>query len=227
VLFTPSSAAAGAVALPDTAMTIADAARYLAVHEPDLGITDPYELTPPQLDAATALLEHQAPHVALWWSAFTDLVDAFEAGTVDVAEGSPLAFSVLSLGRRDAYTASIPSEGATGWADTWMMTADAPHPNCMIRWMRWTSTADVQAEMAIWYGGSPSNAEACDAIRSKLGDTASAGDTLRLEHCGDAAFLSSLALWRTPSVSCGDDRGRVCAGYPAWLERWSSIRDGV
>src|SRR4029079_10800015 len=33
------------------------------------------------------------------------------------------------------------------------------------------------------------------------------------------------ALWRVPSVDCGDERGRACAGYPAWLLRWQSIRD--
>ena len=39
------------------------------------------------------------------------------------------------------------------------------------------------------------------------------------------AFLSSLHLWTVPSVACGDDRGRACAGYPAWLLRWGEIRD--
>jgi hypothetical protein len=48
---------------------------------------------------------------------------------------------------------------------------------------------------------------------------------LRFGRCGDEAFLSSLALWRMPTVDCGDARGRSCTGLPAWLLRWRSIRD--
>ena len=33
---------------------------YLKTHQPDLGITDPYELTEDQLDAAVELLKAQA-----------------------------------------------------------------------------------------------------------------------------------------------------------------------
>ena len=35
-------------------------------------------------------------------------------------------------------------------------------------------------------------------------------------HCGDAAFLDSLHLWKTPQVDCGDDRGDVCIDYSEW-----------
>ena len=41
-----------------------------------------------------------------------------------------------------------PVEGMTGWADTWMISANAPHPNCMLQWMDWTMQADVQAGSA-------------------------------------------------------------------------------
>ena len=39
---------------------IADAALYLKAHNPELGITDPYELTQAQFDAAVALLQGAA-----------------------------------------------------------------------------------------------------------------------------------------------------------------------
>ena len=32
-------------------------------------------------------------------------------------------------------TPAQPTEGMTGWADTWMISANAPHPNCMLEWM--------------------------------------------------------------------------------------------
>ena len=48
---------AGKITAYDSAIYIADAAMYLMAHNPDLGITDPYELTQEQLDAATELLK--------------------------------------------------------------------------------------------------------------------------------------------------------------------------
>ena len=215
-------------AMIDSPMSLADAALYLAVHEPDLGISDPYELTPAQLDAAAALLEAQAPSVGLNWTAFTDLVDAFRAGQIDAGVGWPIALSLLAGQGEDEtgrFDGVVPSEGLTGWADTWMVTADAPHPNCMIRWMRWTMTASVQAEMALWYGAAPSNGKACRLIREQLGTFGDLVDTLRFGKCGNEAFLSSLHLWTVPSVDCGDERGRACTGASAWALRWSEIRD--
>ena len=46
----------GQVTVPDNPIQIADAALYLKTHQPSLGITDPYELTQPQFQAAVSLL---------------------------------------------------------------------------------------------------------------------------------------------------------------------------
>jgi putative spermidine/putrescine transport system substrate-binding protein len=224
VVFEADTPYAERIAMLDTPMTIADAARYLAVHDPALGIEDPYALTPAQLDAATALLEDQESRVGLYWSLLPDAVDAFRQGDVIVGAAWPIVLGLL-----DSYElpfdAAEPAEGMTGWADTWMIAAEAPHPNCMLLWMRWTLSAKVQAEMAMWYGGAPSNGRACDLIRDELGQFADVVDTLRYGRCGDEEFLASLALWRMPTVECGDERGRACTGLPAWRLRWRSIRD--
>jgi hypothetical protein len=49
-------------------------------------------------------------------------------------------------------------------------------------------------------------------------------DTLKQSHCGDAEFLDSLYLWKTPQVDCGDDRGEVCIDYSEWTQAWTEIR---
>lgn len=224
VVFEPDTPYAGRIAMFDSPMAIADAALYLAARDPELEIDDPYALTIEQLDAATALLEDQAPRVGLYWSFFTDAIQAFGEGKVVVGSAWPIALSLLEIQERPV-AALVPAEGITGWADTWMVAADAPHPNCMLRWMGWTLSAEVQAEMALWYGGAPSNGRACELIRRELGDFADLADGLRFGRCGDEEFLGSLALWRTPTVDCGDARGRACTGAPAWRSRWSSVRD--
>ena len=56
---------------------------------------------------------------------------------------------------------TIPKEGATGWADTWLLATNAPHPNCAYKWMQWVTTPKVQAEEAIYFGETPANTLAC------------------------------------------------------------------
>jgi putative spermidine/putrescine transport system substrate-binding protein len=223
VVYEPDTPYAGRIAMLDSPMTIADAALYLASDQPDLGIKDPYALSPTQLEAATTLLADQAPRVGLYWARFTDAVDAFRERDVLVGTGWPIVLSLLDLGR-SSIGAVVPAEGMTGWADTWMIAAEAPHPNCMLMWMRWSLNPRVQSETALWYGGAPSNGRACGFIRRRLGDFADLADTLRFGRCGDEEFLASLALWRMPTVDCGDDRGRSCTGLAAWRTRWRFVR---
>ena len=46
----------------DDPIYIADAAVYLKAHQPDLGITNPYELNDDQFNAAVNLLKQQHPY---------------------------------------------------------------------------------------------------------------------------------------------------------------------
>lgn len=222
VVLEPDSPYAGRIAMIDGPMAIAQAALYLASREPELEIDDPYALTAPQLDAAAALLLEQHDAVGVYWRLFTDSLDAFRDDDVVVGMAWPVTLSLLEA-EDLPVAAADPVEGMTGWADTWMLAADAPNPNCMLRWMRWTLSAEVQAEMAFWYGGAPSNGRACGFIRERLGEFADLVDTLRFGRCGDEQFLASLALWRVPTVECGDGRGRACTGIAAWRARWAEI----
>jgi putative spermidine/putrescine transport system substrate-binding protein len=116
----------------------------------------------------------------------------------------------------------------TGWADTWMISANAPHPNCMLKWMAWTMQPEVQAEVSDWYGAAGSNVESCQATKDFVVDLYGEGadadvDTIRYSFCGDAEFLDSLYLWKTPLPDCGDDRGDTCLDYSEWTQAWTEI----
>ena len=209
---------AGKITAYDSAIYIADAALYLKTHQPDLGITDPYELTSDQLDAATELLKQQADMVTKYWAIYTDEIDGFDSGDMVIGTAWPVNQQYITKVPVDNV---IPSEGVTGWADTWMLTSDAPHPNCMLKWMEYTLHPDVQVQVALFYGATPSNASACPSLDKKLADAAA------IYHCGDDEFLSALALWKTPLAECGDDRGATCMDYNAWTEKWLSVRGGA
>ncbi len=157
----------GSITAYDDPIYIADAALYLKTHNPDLGITDPYELTQDQFDAAIELLKAQQPMVTKYWSLYTDEIDGFNDGSMLVGTAWPIN---LTYTKDDAPAAAyIPTEGVTGWADTWMISANAPHPNCMLKWMQWTMKPDIQAQVGIFYGAAGSNTKSCDLIAEGLG----------------------------------------------------------
>jgi putative spermidine/putrescine transport system substrate-binding protein len=216
---------AGQVTGYDFPIFIADAAMYLMSTQPDLGITDPYELSEDQLNAAVELLTSQATMIEQYWNVYTQEIDGFANGSMVVGTAWPVNLSLLELDQ--PVLAVEPAEGMTGWADTWMMSTSAPHPNCMLEWMKWTMTADVQAEVAEYYGAAGSNVASCDVLRASLDeqfDFGDAVDTVRYGNCGNAEFLDSLWLWKTPVAACGDDRGNTCMDYSVWQQKWTEIR---
>ena len=129
----------GQVTVPDNPIQIADAALYLKTTKPSLGITDPYELTQPQFQAAVSLLAQQRPLIEKYWGLASQEIFDFKNGNAIVGAGWPYQVSTL---KADKFTIGsvVPSEGATGWADTWMLAAKAPHPNCAYKWMQYIST---------------------------------------------------------------------------------------
>jgi putative spermidine/putrescine transport system substrate-binding protein len=215
VVFEANTPYAGKVTAYDSPIYIADAALYLKTHNPDLGITDPYELTQEQLDAAVTLLKQQADLISKYWAVYTDEIDGFDSGDMVVGTAWPVNQQYVSKVPVDSV---IPSEGVTGWADTWMMSSHAQHPNCMLMWMEYTLRPEVQTEVALFYGATPSNTASCAELDKALADAAA------IYHCGDDSFLSSVLLWKTPIAECGDDRGAVCMDYTAWTSKWLEIR---
>jgi putative spermidine/putrescine transport system substrate-binding protein len=218
-VFESNSPYAGQITAYDSPIYIADAALYLKAAQPDLGITDPYELTSDQLDAATQLLQQQAGMIGKYWAAYTDEIKGFDSGDMVVGTAWPVNQQYIELDNKVPVESTIPSEGVTGWADTWMMSSNAPHPNCMLMWMQYTLQPEVQAEVAVFYGATPSNSASCKQLNKELGSAAA------IYHCGDDAFLSSVALWKTPLADCGNGSSD-CMDYNAWTEKWLEIRGG-
>ena len=97
---------------------------------------------------------------------------------------------------------------STGWADTWMISANAPNPNCMLKWMDHTLQPDVQAEVGIYYGAAGSNVESCQVIAETLGEGGEdLVDSVEYSFCGNEEFLDSTPPVEDAAGACGDDRG--------------------
>jgi putative spermidine/putrescine transport system substrate-binding protein len=205
----------GQITVPDNPIQIADAALYLEKTKPSLGITDPYELTQPQFQAAVALLAQQRPLIEKYWAlASTEIFD-FKNGNATLGAGWPYQVSALKAAKFPIGSV-VPAEGATGWADTWMLAAKAPHPNCAYMWMQYISTPQVQAEQAVSYGETPDNSQAC-AYMDKL----QAGSCAQYHANAPASYLAQISLWKTPLATC-DNGQNDCVPYASWVSAWNT-----
>ena len=208
----------GRVSVPDNPMQIADAALYLRDTVPGLRIGDPYELTKPQFDAAVALLRRQRPLVRRYWEYATEQIQDFRTGAAVVGSAWPYQGQVLRAANVPVRE-FVPREGSTAWADSWMLSAKAKHPNCAYKWLQYVFTAPVQATEALALRESPANPGAC-----RLLEAAEAGLCAIYHAAAPPSFMKRLAFWKTPVASCGGSRGKKCVPYAAWQKAWAKIR---
>jgi putative spermidine/putrescine transport system substrate-binding protein len=207
----------GRVSVPDNPIQIADAALYLSKAQPALGIADPYELNQKQLDAAVALLKKQKPLIKKYWALDSDEVDLFRNGDAVIGAAWPFATITLQDAKQPVKDL-IPKEGATGWADTWMLSAKAKHPNCSYEWMKWISTPKVQAQQALSFGETPANTKACPFM-----DKIQKGGCKRYHADAPASYFNSIKFWKTPVADCGNGK-TDCTDYTVWQQKWQEIK---
>jgi putative spermidine/putrescine transport system substrate-binding protein len=222
VMFDPKVAAKykSKISAYDDPIYIADAAVYLKAHQPELGIENPYELNEEQFEAAVNLLKEQRANIGEYWSDAAKQISAFAGGDDSLGttwqyqyfalkgEGHPVAASPASQG-------FLPKEGATGWSDTWMISSEAKHPNCMYMWMNWIVSPKVNAEVAEFFGEAPAQTLACKQTENK--------NFCNEYHAENPGFWKRVYYWETPLSECGNGSSD-CKDYNDWVQAWTSIK---
>jgi putative spermidine/putrescine transport system substrate-binding protein len=204
----------GRVQAFDGPIYIADAALYLMHNQPELGITDPYELNRDQFNAALELLRGQRQIVGRYWHDAFIQMDDFKNEGVVASSSWPFQVNLLQL-EGEPIASTIPVEGATGWADTTMMHADAPHPNCAYMWLEHSINPKLQGDLAAWFGSVPAVLDACKG-NELLTDAGC--DTNGLQN------FDKIHFWRTPVADCGD--GKECVPYHEWVTNYIAVIGG-
>jgi len=202
----------GRVQAFDGPIYIADAALYLMTKKPELGIKDPYELNEAQYKAALELLQGQRELIHRYWHDATVQVEDFTKEGV-VASGSwPYQVNTL-LAAKQPIASTIPAEGATGWADTTMMHAEAAHPNCAYKWMEHSLSNQVQGDLASWFGSVPVVPDACkdNALLGADGCKTNGIDNFDKIH-----------FWKTPVTACVS-QNNACVPYATWSTDYVAV----
>jgi putative spermidine/putrescine transport system substrate-binding protein len=210
----------GRVQAFDGPIYIADAALYLMKKKPDLGTKDHYELNETQYKAALDTLRAQKQLVSRYWHDAFIQIDDFKNEGVVASSSWPFQVNLLQADKavmeKTPIASTVPEEGATGWADTTMMHAEAAHPNCAYMWMEHSLSPKVQGDLAAWFGSVPANLAACKG-NALLTDTGC--DTNGLQN------FDKIAFWRTPVAKCAS-QAEGCVPYHRWVSDMIAVLGG-
>ncbi|MGE0238248.1 MAG: ABC transporter substrate-binding protein [Parvibaculaceae bacterium] len=205
----------GRVQAFDGPIYIADAALYLMKHKPDLGIKDPYELNEDQYKAALELLRAQRKLVGRYWHDAMIQIDDFKNEGVAASSSWPFQVNLL-VADKQPIASTVPEEGATGWADTTMMHAEAANPNCAYMWLEHSINPKLQGDLAAWFGSVPAVTAACkgNALLTDAGcDTNGLGN------------FEKIHFWRTPVAKC-PSQSAGCVPYYRWVSDYIAVLGG-
>jgi spermidine/putrescine transport system substrate-binding protein len=99
-----------------------------------------------ELEEARKILLDCAPHIlALDSDTYGDKMASGEA-TLTLGWTGPLGQELAELVTAGDAGYSVPSEGTLFWMDTWVMLAEAPHPNAAYAWLDFIHRPQIQAE---------------------------------------------------------------------------------
>jgi len=204
----------GRVQAYDGAIYMADAALYLMSAQPELGIKDPYELNETQYQAVLDLLRKQHPLIHRYWHDYNVQMSDFKNEGVVASGAWPFQVNMLQ-GESQPIASAIPKEGATGWADTTMLSATAKNPICAYKWLEWSLNDKVQAPLAEWFGANPSVPTACEAKAPGGSD-----------FCSTNGFeqFTQIHFWKTPQTKCASND--KCVPYSYWTKDYIAIMGG-
>ena len=214
-VFDPNSPYKGKITAYDSPIYIADAALYLMKSKPELKITNPYALDQTQLQAAVDLLKVQHPLLSNYWADYTTEVKAFDSQSSVLGTAWQINVNLINADGKVKVDGVVPSEGATGWSDTWMISSKAQHPNCMYKWMDYIISPKVNDQVAEWFGEAPAQTKACDVATKGFCEQ---------YHALDAQYASSIYYWTTPTKNCLDGRGDICTDYADWVQAWTNVK---
>jgi putative spermidine/putrescine transport system substrate-binding protein len=159
-------------------------------------------LTNAQLDKIKSVLMKQRPLIRTYWATAGDFDGLFKNGEAVVGAGWPL-MTVQLKADHVPVADTIPKEGATGWADTWMLSTHSSHQACAYAWMNYVLSPQVQKQVVAITDYSPANLKTA----ALLGPKQSAA-----LHITDARYFNSLRFWQTPP------------NYQKWQQIWTAVK---
>ncbi len=185
----------GKLSTADNPITIADVALYL-------GYKDCYNLSSTQLAQVKKTLQAQKPLLRKYWESAADLENAFENHEVVASNG----WSLMTMDLKKVnfpVGETIPREGATGWADTWMISTSSPNTDLALEWINYMIGPAGQLGVigVTGYSGA-----------SRLAIPKLSKAQVHALHMDDLSYFNRLHMWTEP------------ANYGDWVTVWNDAK---
>lgn len=189
----------GKITVPDNPIQIADPALQFFNQQ------NPYAISQDVLDQVTNKLKQQRPLVRKYWVLASDFEQLFKSGDATIGAGWPLMTNDLRKAGMNVGEV-LPSEGVTGWADSWMLSKNAKHPICAYQYINYVTSPEVQAKVADVTAYSPANQKTCAVV----------GPARCKElHITDQKYYDAIKYWQTPIAP---------TNYRQWTDAWATVR---
>ncbi len=160
---------------------------------------DPYVLDDGQLAAIKDMLLAQRPLVRAYWNFGGELAELYVNGEIDISDAWPYATIQAKAG--GATVEEVwPSEGVTGWSDSWMITSGAQNVDLCYSWIDFMLGPDGQMGVLEGNKYAITNQKVIDSLP----------DELRAELYMDniAEWYNKILMWKNvPNMD-------------AWLQVW-------
>jgi putative spermidine/putrescine transport system substrate-binding protein len=147
------------------------------------------------------VLQKQRPLIRKYWASAGDVEQAFKSHEVTLGAVWPLMTNDLKKAG-EPVAETIPREGATGWADTWMLSTHSQHTACAYAWMNYALSPKVQKQVVEVTSYSPANLKTA----ALLGPARS-----KALHITDTRYFDSIQFWQTPP------------NYAKWQQIWNDV----
>jgi spermidine/putrescine-binding protein len=166
---------------------------------------DPYQLTDEQLAQVKDILVKQRPLVRLYWNTGLELAQAFLNKEVVVADGwSWISGQIKTEGGNPVE--SIPTEGVTGWSDSWVISKNAKNYDLALKWADWMIGPEGQVGLTEVMGYSITNKVAAASL------TPERQAELRLTDV--TSEYAKIKMWK------------FVANYDKWVQVWNEATQG-
>lgn len=166
---------------------------------------NPYELDDEQLAQVKDLLLQQRPLIRTYWNYGDELKQLIASGEVVISDAWPY----VAVGSREAglpVVEVIPSEGVTGWSDSWMLTAGAQNVDLAYKWMDYMIGPDGQLGVLRNNNYAITNRVVIDGLDAQL------RTDLRMDNIEEG--YDQILMWRN------------VPNYDKWLQVWQEATTG-
>ena len=166
---------------------------------------NPYELDDEQLAQVKDLLLQQRPLIRTYWNYGDELKQLIASGEVVISDAWPY----VAVGSREAglpVVEVIPSEGVTGWSDSWMLTAGARNVDLAYKWMDYMIGPDGQLGVLRNNNYAITNRVVIDGLDAQL------RTDLRMDNIEEG--YDQILMWRN------------VPNYDKWLQVWQEATTG-